>query len=152
MLTRNIVTFVIVAGLTATSCNNEEKKKGGKEKAKQEIGQAEKDFEKMAAEKGIAEAFWFYADSAAVIRKRDESLVHGKDSIRQLFSGDYFKTATVKWSPDHIDAAESGELGYTYGHYVWQSKDSTGKITESKGVFHTVWKKQADGSWKFVWD
>jgi len=92
-----------------------------------EIAQAEKDFEKMAAEKGIAEAFWYYADPNAVIRRRNDSLIKGKEGIKNFYSADYFKTASVKWSPDFIDIAENG-------------------------VFHTVWKKQKDGSWKYVWD
>jgi ketosteroid isomerase-like protein len=122
------------------------------EKAKKAIAQAEKDFEKMAAEKGIAEAFSFFADSTAVIRGGNDSLIHGKEGIRNFFTADRFKTAVVKWSPDFADASTAGDLGYTYGRYTWSSKDSTGKITESNGVFHTVWKKQKDGNWKFVWD
>jgi ketosteroid isomerase-like protein len=58
-----------------------------------------------------------------------------------------FKNASVKWSPDFIDVSSSGDLGYTYGKYVWESKDSTGKTTASKGIFHTVWEKQKDGNW-----
>jgi ketosteroid isomerase-like protein len=121
-----------------------------KEKARQEISQAEKDFEKMAAEKGIAEAFWYFADSNAVIKR--DSLVKGKENIRVYYSAGYFKTASVAWSPDFTDASEAGDMGYTFGKYLWQSRDSTGKITEARGVFHTVWKKQKDGSWKYVWD
>jgi ketosteroid isomerase-like protein len=121
-----------------------------KEKARQEISQAEKDFEKMAAEKGIAEAFWYFADSNAVIKR--DSLVKGKENIRVYYSAGNFKTASVTWSPDFTEASEAGDLGYTFGKYLWQSRDSTGKITEARGVFHTVWKKQKDGSWKYVWD
>ena len=144
------IIFFIITVVLLTSCqsgNTGEKQ----EKAKKEIQAAEKEFEKMAAEKGIAEAFWYFADSSAVIRGANDSLILGK-GIRNFFSADRFKTATVRWSPDFIDAAESGEMGYTYGKYTWQSKDSTGKVNESRGVFHTVWKKQQDGNWKFVWD
>jgi ketosteroid isomerase-like protein len=123
-----------------------------REEAKKEIGQAEKDFEKMAAEKGIAEAFWYFADSSAVIRRRNDSLIKGKEDIKNFYSAGYFKTAYVKWSPDFIDAAEKGDIGYTFGKYTWESKDSSGKVNETKGIFHTVWKKQKDGSWKYVWD
>ncbi len=31
-------------------------------------------------------------------------------------------------------------------------KDSIGNDIDNKGVFHTVWKRQADGEWRFVWD
>lgn len=145
-----VFAFIVLQAIAFSSCHSGSG--GGQEKAKQEIAAAEKNFEKMAAEKGIAEAFWHFADSTAVIRGENDSLIHGKEGIRNFFNADRFKTATVKWSPDFVDASSAGDIGYTYGKYTWLSKDSTGKINESKGVFHTVWKKQKDGSWKFVWD
>lgn len=121
--------------------------------AQLEITQAEKDFAVMAAEKGIAEAFWYFADSNAVIKRgENDSLIHGREGIRNFYSADYFKTATVSWAPDFVSASANGDMGYTYGKFQWQSKDSTGRSTEVTGIFHTVWKKQADGSWKYVWD
>jgi ketosteroid isomerase-like protein len=114
--------------------------------------QAEKDFEKMAAEKGIAEAFYFFADSNAIIKRQHDTLIKGRENIRNYYSADYYKTASVSWSPDFIEVAENGDLGYTFGKYLWQSKDSTGKTNDFRGVFHTVWKRQGDGSWKYVWD
>lgn len=123
-----------------------------REKASGEIAQAEKDFEKMAAEKGIAEAFWYYADSNAVIKRGNDSLILGKENIKKFYSAEFYKTASVKWSPDFIDVAENGDMGYTFGKYIWQSKDSSGKTNEFKGVFHTVWKRQKDGTWKYTWD
>jgi ketosteroid isomerase-like protein len=122
------------------------------EKAKTEIAQVEKDFEKMAVEKGIAVAFEYYADANAIIKRGRDSLIKGKEAIKNYYSADFFKNASVTWSPDFTDASEDGSLGYTYGKYNWQSKDSSGNVNESKGVFHTVWKKQEDGSWKYVWD
>lgn len=121
-------------------------------KAEEEIRQAEKDFEKMAADKGIAEAFWFFADSNATIKRQNDTLIHGKENIKNYYSADFYKSATVKWSPDFVNASQSGDMGFTYGKYIWQSKDTAGNVTEFKGVFHTVWKKQADGSWKYAWD
>jgi ketosteroid isomerase-like protein len=119
---------------------------------KKEITAAEKAFESMAKEKGIAEAFTFYADSNAVIRRKNDTLIKGKEGISNFYTDDFYRTATVAWSPDFIDVSESGDMAYTYGKYLWQSKDSTGKPIEFKGVFHTVWKKQKDGSWRYVWD
>src|SRR5260221_2139732 len=141
---------ILSVSLLFSSCKTDSGEK--QEKAKQEIARAEKDFEKMAAEKGIAEAFESYADSNAAIRRSGDSIIHGKENIRKVYSSGYFKTASVTWSPDFVDASENGDLGYTFGKYTWQSKDSTGKANESHGIFHTVWKKQKDGAWKYVWD
>lgn len=133
-----------------SSCQQQQENQSAK--TKEAITKAEKDFETMAAEKGIAEAFGFFADTGAVIKRGNDSLIRGKEAIRNFYAAAYFKTASVKWSPDFVEASEDGSMGYTFGQYVWQSKDSTGKINEAHGVFHTVWKKQEDGSWKYVWD
>lgn len=142
--------FAMILSWALSNCNTDSTSQANK--AKTEIEQAEKDFDKMAAEKGIAEAFWFFADSNAVIKRGNDSLIHGKEGIRNFYSGDFYKKATVTWSPDFVDASASGDMGYTYGKYTWRSTDSMGKVLEAKGIFHTVWKKQPDGSWKYVWD
>jgi ketosteroid isomerase-like protein len=123
-----------------------------KETAKKEIEQSEKDFLKMSIDSGIKVAFPYYADSNAVVKANNDSLIKGKGAIAHLYASPVFDHASLTWSPDFVDASEDGNFGYTYGKYIWQSKDSTGKVSESQGVFHTVWKKQKDGSWKYVWD
>jgi len=123
-----------------------------REKTETAIRKAEKDFEAMAAEKSIAEAFWYFADSNAVIKRQNDSLIHGKEAIKNYYSADFYKTASVKWSPDFVESSMDGTIAYTYGKYTWHSKDSSGKVNEFKGIFHTVWKKQPDGTWKYVWD
>jgi ketosteroid isomerase-like protein len=138
------VTLLLAACRTPKTDNNEA--------ARLEIENAEREFEKMASGKGIAEAFWYYADSAAVIKRGNDSIIHGKEGIRNFYSAPQFKTASVKWSPDFVNVSDGGDMGYTYGKYEWRTVDSTGKTITSKGVFHTVWKKQKDGSWKYVWD
>lgn len=150
-MTKTITFFVLISFYSlVSSCQQQQENQSVK--AKEAITKAEKDFETMTAEKGIAEAFWFFADSNAVIKRGDDSIIRGKEAIRNFYAAAYFKTASVKWSPDFVDASEDGTMGYTYGQYVWQSKDSSGKINEAHGVFHTVWKKQVDGNWKYVWD
>ncbi len=122
------------------------------EAAKKEVAKAEADFAAMAAEKGIAEAFVAFADSGAVIKRKDDSLIFGKEGIRKFYSGDFYKQASVTWSPDFVEVSSSGDLAYTYGKYTWKSADTSGHPQEFKGIFHTVWKKQKDGTWKYVWD
>jgi len=119
------------------------------DKWKQEVRDAELSFSKLAGEEGIHKAFTSFAAEDAVIMRNDE-LVEGLMNIDI-----YYKNQTSKglaWSPDFVDVSASGDLAYTYGHYTYSYTDSTGKAMENKGIFHTVWKRQADGTWKFVWD
>ena len=122
-----------------------------KEAIKKEIYQTEKEFEKMAAEKSVAEAFYYFADENAVIKRQNDTLIVGKENIKAFYEKGR-RNATVNWTPDFIDVADCGTLGYTYGKFVWKIKNEAGAVTEYKGVFHTVWKKQKDNTWKYVWD
>lgn len=121
------------------------------ETAKKEIVQTEQAFATMAKEKGLSEAFAYFADSAASLN-RGSYVVHGKDSIRLYYLAPRYKGVELLWKPDFIEVSASGDLGYTYGKFLFSTHDSTGQVIRSKGIFHTVWKKQADGQWRFVWD
>ena len=112
----------------------------------------EKAFEKMTSVKGISEAFYYFADENAVIKREDDTLISGKENIRIYYEKKGLNDATVNWTPDFIDVSKSGDLGYTYGKYSWKIRDSDSNIVENKGVFHTVWKRQKDKSWKYVWE
>ena len=134
--------------LFAFSC----KQKADTKSAKDDIFNTEKAFEKMCAEKGIAAAFEFYADENAVILRENDSLIRGKENIGKYYASKKLNGAVVKWTPDFIDVSEDATIGYTYGKYSWQQIGEKGDTIRSTGVFHTVWKKQVDGNWKYVWD
>lgn len=140
--------IVLFMAFLASACTP----KPDTDKLKADIMQTEKSFEKMAAEKSISEAFYFYADSNAVIKRENDTLVIGKENIRQYYSNMDKKDVTVSWTPDFIDVSSSGDLAYTYGKYTWKINNGNGDTSVFNGVFHTVWKRQVDGSWKYVWD
>ena len=55
----------------------------------------------------------------------------------------------VNFKADYVSV--SGDLGVTAGPYQLTMMDN-GKRVDDKGKYVTVWKKQADGSWKVVRD
>jgi ketosteroid isomerase-like protein len=120
------------------------------EDAKEGILTAEKEFAVLCRNEGIMKAFTTYAAEDAAILLGD-SLIKGSAEIRRHYGKPSFKTATLDWKPDFVDASASGDMGYTYGRYVYTKVDEKGEKKEYKGVFHTVWKK-INGQWKFVWD
>ncbi|HSD06430.1 YybH family protein [Flavobacterium sp.] len=120
---------------------------------KLQIVKTEKDFEQLVAEKGLAEGFYQFADSNAVIKREHDTLIIGKENIKNYYSNPKYQNKTVTWSPDDVRVSDAGDMASSYGKYIWTSKDTTsGKEQVLKGVFHTVWKKQKDGSWKYIWD
>lgn len=148
---KRLLPYLIVSIIISTGCKTKTSM-ADKEKYKQEIIQAERDFAKMVKEQGMQAGFTFFSDSNAVMRRADESLIMGKSEIEKHFGNPRYKDAILEWEADFVDVAQSGDLGYTYGHYNFEAKDSTGNPIKATGTFHTVWKRQPDGSWKYVWD
>ncbi len=128
-----------------------EKPKPNIEQWKSEIVQVEKDFNAMAQSEGLANAFHHYAASDGVIRRKNK-VVQGKSAIKDWYLQDMRPNETLQWTPTFVEVSNSGDLAYTYGDYIFKSVDSTGVIKENTGIFHTVWKRQTNGEWKFVWD
>lgn len=143
----NKILFLLMFALMSVYC----KRAVNIEAVKDEILQTEKAFEKMASEKGMAEAFYYFADQNAVIKRGDDSLVTGKENIRLYYEKNANPKAKLSWTPDFIGVSDCGTLGYTYGKYLYTIQDSTGKTLTHKGVFHTVWRKQ-NNNWRYVWD
>ena len=140
-----VITIVIVV----SGCNTSDSEK---EKWKTEILQTEKAFSEFAQKEGVGNAFAKFADNDAVIM-RNNNLVIGKEGLLSYYSETMENTDTkLSWRPEFVDVSNSGDLGYTYGYYTFTVKDTLDNKIVTKGVFHTVWKRQDDGSWKFVWD
>ena len=94
-----------------------------------------------------------YAEDA-VLANPDTPLVTGLDAIRKETAG-FAADPNLKmeFSSDRVGVAASGELAYSRGHYSMTYTDpDTKKATEGSGHYLTVYRKQADGSWKAVED
>ena len=150
IMNKSILSFVIAILFFLCSCEQKNNTTIS-DTSKTEILDAEKAFAAMAKKDGVAKAFSFYAAEDAAINYNDK-LIKGRKDISVHYENKKYKDVLLEWTPEFVDAAASGDLGYTYGNYTYTTKDSIGNIISAKGIFHTVWKKQKDGSWKFVWD
>ena len=57
----------------------------------------------------------------------------------------------LEWQATGAEVAASGDIGYTIGTFeLTAEQDGTAMLTEGKYV--TVWRKQADASWKLQVD
>lgn len=56
----------------------------------------------------------------------------------------------VSFSSDKIET--SGDLAYSRGRFTEKHSDAANKPVSTSGSYITVYKKQADGSWKVVED
>jgi ketosteroid isomerase-like protein len=109
---------------------------------------ADKAFSKLSDEVGIKNAYIQFIDSNGVMLRPNAVPITGADAIdflSQLNDSSY----TLTWQAKKAVVAASGDLGYTYGIYALQPKAADTLIY---GTYVTIWKKQADGTWKFVLD
>jgi ketosteroid isomerase-like protein len=109
---------------------------------------ADRAFSKLSADKGMREAFMEYIDSNGVLLRPNEMPIIGANAIDYL-SQQVDKDYTLVWEPRGGDIAQSGDLGYTYGIYKMQPKAIDTTIF---GTYLSIWKKQGDGTWRFVLD
>ncbi|MEL0456760.1 nuclear transport factor 2 family protein [Flavobacteriaceae bacterium SZ-1-7] len=143
-----LFTIFIIFTLSFYSCKNEAEKEMTKV-WKDEIVKTEIEFSNLAQEKGMNIAFLKFVANDGVLL-RNNKLIKGKDSIKTFMQNSTSKG--LSWKPDFVDVSASGDMGYTYGKYIFEYQDSLGNKKTSEGIFHTVWKRQADNTWKFVWD
>ncbi len=142
--------FILFALPIIISCHAQ-RKLSRVSQGKQEIMAAEAAFARMSETEGIAAAFSHFAAEDAVIERNNE-LIKGKKAIMDYMKARNWEGISLEWAPEYVDVSQCGTLGYTYGKYTITRADSLGKRERSQGSFQTIWKRQADGSWKFVWD
>ena len=113
--------------------------------------EADRAFSRDVGERG-AEAWvsWFADDGAQIQPGAGE--VRGKEAIRQLMAGLDDPDFSLRWEPLRADIAASGDLGWTTGEYVSEGKGPDGEPRRGQGRYVSIWRKQADGSWKVVMD
>src|SRR5260221_6884994 len=82
------------------------------EKARRSIQQAEADFEKARAERGLEGWLSFFADDTADF-VRGGPFTFTKDEMRKRLQPDFDPADKLTWKPVKIEVAESGELAYS---------------------------------------
>jgi ketosteroid isomerase-like protein len=92
-----------------------------------------------------------FCDEQGSMMAPNAPIATGKAAIKKLISSD-FASGDLVWHADKAGVAQSGDLGYTSGTYKFSFKDPSGRPAVDNGKYLTVWKKQADGSWKVLFD
>jgi ketosteroid isomerase-like protein len=141
-----LLPFLVVL---VSSC--EKKQVITKDEAIQQIYAIEQAFNDRVASEGIAVAFEFYAAEEGSINRNDQ-IITGKSAIREFYNSSTLSEVKLTWKPDFVDLSEDLTMAYSYGNYTFSGINVDGQTISSTGLFHTVWKKQQDGSWRFVYD
>jgi uncharacterized protein (TIGR02246 family) len=100
-----------------------------------------------------AETFLGYFAADAVLQAPHLSQINGIDGIRQWATESMaFPGFAVTWQATSADVAASGDMGYTLGTFTFHMTMPDGSPVDDHGKYTTIWKKQADGTWKVAID
>jgi ketosteroid isomerase-like protein len=102
----------------------------------EEIAAAERAFAADGAARGLGPSFVSWAAPDGIVFRPDPV------NAREHYAKGPSATG-LKWWPVHAGIARSGDLGFDTGPWTW------GKAS---GWFFTIWKKQPDGSWRWLLD
>src|SRR5258706_8317785 len=111
---------------------------------------ADRDFNKATQEKGLEGWMQFMADDVILLRGKP---VFGKDAVRATIKSDWDEPGySLTWEPTRAELFKSGKMGNTSGRWTYRGKNEKGEKITLHGDYLTVWQKQADGSWKVIYD
>ena len=108
--------------------------------AVQQIDDTERAFAQAVAQSGIGPGFRQFAAPDAVMFLPDPTL-----AASQLANARW--PGELLWRPQYIAVAGSGDLAFAMGPSVLKSGGKP-----SGGFYMSIWRRQADGSWKFAVD
>ena len=140
----NKITVAILLLFVATSVAAKQKSPKGADL----LRQLEANFAADVAHNGHAAFLTYFAEDG--VELVDGGGINSKDDMRK--QPPWPEGTTLTWTPVKAEMAASGDLGYTYGNFVYTAKNKEGKLVANYGKYTSIWKKQKDGQWKVVVD
>jgi ketosteroid isomerase-like protein len=108
-----------------------------------QVRDAETAFAATMANRDLQTFATFLSDEAVFFGPK---ALRGRDEIVAAWKGFYVeKDAPFSWRPEIVEVLDSGQLALSSGPVF----DPSGKQV---GVFNSIWRREADGSWRIVFD
>ena len=135
---------LMMAVILFSACSTKQADMSGK--SAKEISDADIAMSDIALKEGFFRALLMFAEDSVIMPREGKLPIIGKPAAVTEW-GDKPGTKDITWWPYRAEASSSGDMGYTFGFWQYKTKDTT-----TYGNYCTVWHKQKDGSWKFVFD
>jgi len=113
--------------------------------AQQALFDTERAFVRLAAEKGFRDSFYaYFADDGIAFNPHPFR-------VRTALAGQPSSPGPMgaTWAPVYGDISAAGDLGWDTGPLLFEGRNGA---PPRHGMFFSVWKRQADGSFKVVLD
>lgn len=118
----------------------------------EKVIQLSKDWSKAASSGDVSKTLSYWADDA-IIMSAGQPVLNGKESIKKMVEESFKMPGfRISWEPQKAVVSESGDMAYILEDSQISFLDSTGKSIVENNKAVSIWRKQADGSWKNVVD
>jgi len=135
---------ILIAAFIFSSCGTKEANMS--KQGAEQIMSADLAMSDMATKEGFYKALLYYADDSVIIPREGRLPMFGKIEVEKGWAGKPMIKDLI-WKPVKALASKSGDIGYSFGYAIYRGKDTTTYTN-----YCTIWKKQKDGTWKFVYD
>ena len=115
------------------------------------FAKADLDFSRMAGANGAPSAFGAFAAPNAMTLPGTGEIVIGPAAINSRMLESPAAKAKWEWHPVYSESSASGDLGFTVGEAVIAIPSANG-TTNFNSKYLTVWRRQPDGSIRFIVD
>ncbi|QYM79450.1 DUF4440 domain-containing protein [Horticoccus luteus] len=115
-----------------------------------ELLQADEAFCTLAAHDGVRAAFLAYAAPDCIFLDTQPFALRGSAAVTARFRE--WKDGKLTWKPAFAEVEPHGKLGYTWGTWLYEATSAGAETKRATGKYVTIWKRQPDGSWKYVLD
>jgi uncharacterized protein (TIGR02246 family) len=115
---------------------------------RQAVMDTDREFAAFARDHGPPAAFSEYMADDAVWLPINGHAVKGREAIvSEMSKGPEYE---LNWAPE--DAQVSGDMAYTWGKYTVRFDSGEEGMVTGYGKYTAVWRRQSDGSWRWVLD
>ena len=143
--------YFLLFAVIVLSCSKDSTPSSNPQAAVAEIIKTEEAFSRMSIDSGFNAAQKAFMANDAVKHLNGGFPIEGADSIGRFLDQHSDSNYTMSWKVRRADISASGDLGYSWGDWMLRAKQPQ-EGDSMFGVYYTIWKKQTDGSWKWVLD
>ncbi len=109
---------------------------------------ADRAFAEATARRGVEGWTSFFAPGGVML-PLNGPLVEGHPAIREQMRRSLgYPGFRLSWEPLRAELSDSGDLGYTIGRFEASTLRNGERVVLQRGKYLSVWRKQADGTWK----
>ena len=149
---RHILVLFLLAACTAPSSEARSADTVNVAQLRESVMQADRDFAADFAKRRIdGWVSWF--DTAGVQVASSGETPRGHDAVRAHMRKTFPDSAQMlAWRPVIAEVSNDGSMAHTIGTWNFHVRGTDSAATAGTGHYLTVWRRQADGSWKVLAD